>query len=263
MTKETFFRIRVAVLLAVLAGVLVWAYLDTRNRHERNDWDRPLSVAFVLVRSGPLDERAATAFCDRVTALGEVLDTEEARYRAHTASPFVFSCFGPVDSKEPPPTIDGDGIVSAARATWARRSFAKTIDELAHVSPDAFDSRIYVVASAPLDAERELIEGDSENGGRIGVVKVELDASMVDFALFVATHELFHTLGASDKYDADGKTVVPGGLADPDRTPLLPQARADVMARARPIENGREIVPTSLAELGVGPATAKEIGWTR
>jgi len=95
------------------------------------------------------------------------------------------------------------------------------------------------------------------------VVEVELDDSMADFALFVATHELFHTLGATDKYDASGQTLIPDGLAEPDRVPRLPQAFAEVMARNRPVEPGVEVPPESLDELSVGPATAREVGWIR
>lgn len=108
-----------------------------------------------------------------------------------------------------------------------------------------------------------MVEGESEEGGRVGVVDVELDDSMADFALFVATHELFHTLGATDKYDEAGRTLLPAGLAEPSRVPLLPQAYAEVMARNRPVGPGLEVPPESLDELAVGPATAREIGWTR
>ena len=39
------------------------------------------------------------------------------------------------------------------------------------------------------------------------------DADSADFALVVVAHELFHTLGAEDKYDAQGRALVPLGLA--------------------------------------------------
>jgi len=85
---------------------------------------------------------------------------------------------------------------------------------------------------------------------------------MVDFALTVVTHELFHTLGATDKYDANGRTLRPSGLVEPNRSPLFPQPLLDVMARNRPIADAAEVPPESLDELAVGPATAREIGWT-
>jgi len=92
-------------------------------------------------------------------------------------------------------------------------------------------------------------------------VEVELDRSMVDFALFVATHELMHTLGATEKYDAAGHVLVPAGLADPDQEPRYPQGRAEIMARSRAVAEGSEVPPESLDELAIGLATAREIGW--
>ena len=126
-----------------------------------------------------------------------------------------------------------------------------------------FDSRIYLVVRPPSDARRKFVEGQSEQGGTIGSVEVELDESMVDFALFVAAHELFHTLGATDKYDATGRARVPDGLADPAQTPLYPQTHAEVMARNVALGPSAERPPASITELRVGGATAREIGWLR
>jgi hypothetical protein len=105
------------------------------------------------------------------------------------------------------------------------------------------------------------VEGASEQGGRIGIASCDLGDDMADFALFVAAHELFHTLSATDKYDASGHTLVPEGLAEPERAPRFPQRYAELMARNRPLDAEREAPPTSLSELRVGPYTAQEIGW--
>jgi hypothetical protein len=169
---------------------------------------------------------------------------------------------GPVDAREGPPTTEGDGWFAAAEETWALWRWTSRLDTSAHLDSASFDSRIYVAAKAPVSEERAMVEGESEEGGRIGAVEVELDASMVDLALFVAAHELFHTLGASDQYDATGHTLIPGGLADPTRVPPLPQAFAEVMARNRPVGPGVEVPPETLDELAVGLETANAIGWT-
>jgi hypothetical protein len=96
----------------------------------------------------------------------------------------------------------------------------------------------------------------------VGLVEVELDATMVDFALFVAAHELLHTLGATDRYDDAGEPLVPEGLADPDLEPRYPQHATEVMARHRAVAPGRSKPPESLDELVVGDTTAREIGWS-
>jgi hypothetical protein len=45
--------------------------------------------------------------------------------------------------------------------------------------------------------------------------------------------------------------------------PRYPQPQAEVMARLRVVAPGQEVLPQSLEELGVGPATAREIGWLK
>jgi hypothetical protein len=263
LSGRTFFRLRVTTLLVVLVVVLLWGWRDVMSRRERNTWQRPLSVALVLGRRGAVTPAAVQAFRERVAGLDTRLAEECRRYTRRGMHPFAFTVFGPVDVAEGPPAVAGDGFLDAAQQAWAMWRWSSAIDDRAAVDSRSFDSRIYVVARPPASAQRELIEGESEAGGRLGIVEVELDDSMADFALFVATHELFHTLGATDKYDADGHTALPSGLAEPDLRPTFPQRFAEVMARNRPVEPGVEVPPLSLDELAVGPTTAAEIGWLR
>jgi hypothetical protein len=261
--RGPFFRARVAVLLAVLAGVLLWGWRDARSRAARTSWKRPLDVALILVRRGPIEADAIVAFRARVPELDARLAAEYRRYSGRAMHPFALTFAGPVDVVESAPTSSGDGWLEAAKHTWALWRWTSRVNRRAGIEPSAYDSRVYVIARPPSTEQRRLVEGESQQGGRVGTVEVELDASMADFALFVATHELFHTLGASDKYDSAGRALVPAGLAEPDRTPLYPQRFAEIMARNRPIDETIEEPPVDLQELAVGPATAIEIGWTR
>ncbi len=265
-SRGMFYRIRVAVLLLVLGGVILYAIRDVQSRRERKTWDHTLSVALVLLRDpslGPLAPDALPTLRDRLPALGERLTEELHRYRPGAPHPFAFRLFGPVDVATMPPSVQGTGWTDLAQHTFDLWRYLRPVDEAAGVDPSLFDSRIYVVVRPPTRRDRTMVEGESEEDGRIGTVRVELDASMADFTLFVATHELFHTLGASDKYDAHGLCQVPDGLAEPNLVPLYPQRFAEVMARNRPLSPTEEVVPASLDDLAVGPATAGEIGWAR
>lgn len=77
----------------------------------------------------------------------------------------------------------------------------------------------------------------------------------------VITHELLHTLGATDKYDVNGLPVFPDGFADPEQVPLYPQHAAEIMAGriARSLDTAE--IPQSLEYCLIGPETAAEINW--
>jgi hypothetical protein len=260
--SRTFFHVRVTVLLVVLAGVLLYAWKDVSRRRARNDWDRTLTVGLVVARLGPVEGDAVDALRERVRALEDILAAEAVRYRGPGGPrPFDVVVFGPVDVTQRPPTPEGDGVIDLARYAYAKSRYAARIDEAAGVTR-GLDVRIYLVAHPGREGAPNFVEGLSEQSGRAGFVEVDLHRTMVDFALFVFAHELGHTLGATDKYDDDGATMIPGGLAEPDAVPRFPQRFVELMARGRPIGPGTERPPDSLRELRVGPVTAREIGWS-
>ena len=261
--SRSFYRARVTVLLVVLAGVLLYAWRDVSSRRARNEWKRTLHMGLVIVRLGPVDDASVAVLRSRVHALEDTLASESARYRGPGSTrPIDVAVFGPVDIAEPPPVLAGEGLLDLARYAYAKSRYASHVDSAAGVVPGALDSRIYLLARPGHARGTNFVEGLSEQGGRSGFVEVDLDPTMVDFALIVFTHELFHTLGATDKYEASGATMIPSGLAEPDARPRYPQRFVEVMARGRPIAPGSERAPDGLDELRIGPVTAQEIGWT-
>ena len=257
------FRIRVTVLLALLAMVLVYAWRDRSAREERTRFERTLNVALVLVEAAPVDPKALVLLRERTRELEHQLASEFHRYRPEGPHPFSFVVFGPVPQDALPPSRVEPSLLGLARRAWESFRFTRDVDSRASVPTRGFDTRLYMVVRPPASASRAFVEGASEQGGRVGVALVELDDTMADFALFVGAHELFHTLGATDKYDAAGRTHIPEGLAEPGLVPRFPQRFADLMAENRPLDPSHEEPPTSLSELAVGPTTAKEVGWQR
>lgn len=263
--RSVFFWVRVSILLTILLGVSLYAIRDYRSRHGRKDWDRTLEVSFVVVRQGPVTEDALAALKARVPVLEAQLHAQMQRYRASVLPPIHVTIRGPVDGAPPPPT-PGSGVVDALKYQWNLWKWTSAVDDLGGFDASASDSRIYLVVKPPVPEEGRIvrqIEGASELDGRVGVVNVDLDPVMADFALFVATHELLHTLGATDKYDPDGAIQVPAGLPEPGAFPLYPQRFAEVMARHRAIDETTSKPPRSLDELAIGAVTAREIGWTK
>ena len=97
--------------------------------------------------------------------------------------------------------------------------------------------------------------------GLFGVVHVFASDAQRAQNNVVIVHELLHTLGASDKYDANGQPLDPIGLADPYAQPRYPQFKAEIMAGRIAVSADRAEIPKSLAETTIGYATAAEIGW--
>jgi len=258
-----FARVRVAVLLVVLLLVGMWAWRDVRSRQQRTDWRRALVVALVVVRDGAVADDVIRGLEARVPYLRERLHDELARYRPGAFAPvtFVSRDLGALPS--PVPRATGEGWTELAQFNYQLWRFARAVDTAAALDASTVDARIYLVVRPPRDKAHLWVEGVGQQGGRVGVVEVEINATMIDFALFVATHELMHTLGATEKYDAAGHVLVPAGLADPDQDPLYPQQRAELMARFRAVSESKEVPPESLNELAIGPVTAREIGWLR
>ena len=261
MARTRFFHVRVAILLTVLAVVLVFAASRWLRDRARASWKRPQRVAFIVVPIGPVDGAPMAALAARKSALEEVLTRELHRYRASPDQPFEIMVRGPARLSESPPIPVGDGFFDLASYAFRRWQWTRGVDASIGLDSDAYDSRIYVAVRAPV-GKIESVEGVSDQGGHVGVVTVDLDASTVDWALGVATHELMHTLGATDRYDlSTGHHLVPDGLADPAQKPRYPQHKAEVMARGVAVAPDAERPLATVEELSVGNVTATEIGW--
>ncbi len=258
-----FYRLRVSVLSSILALVCLWACYDVRDRRARNEWVAPVRVGLVILRHGPVNEHALATLRARSSVLEARLSEELRRYRPDQRHGLIqIETYGPVDVTEDAPNPTGSTFWERATDAYRLWRYTRAMDRLAGVPTQKLDSRIYLVAKPPGPGGESFVEGFSETRGRVGVARVDLDLETVDLSLFVAAHELLHTLGASDKYDAFGQTRVPVGLPEPDLAPRYPQRFAEVMARNRVLGPNVEVPPQDLAELSVGRWTAREIGWT-
>ena len=261
-SRGRFFRARVSVLLAVLACVLLWAGADCYQRRARTTWRRPLNVALVLVERGPVGVSTTGLFGDRARTLERRLASEYKRHTDRDFSPFSFAIKGPIRDKQPPPSVE-PGALALLRFTYALWSWTEEIDARAQIQRGDYDARIYLVMKPGAPGSVVFAEGEGEYGGRVGVAQVDVARDSIDFPLFVAAHELMHTLGASDKYDSSGNAIYPDGFAEPYHAPLYPQRGAEIMARDLPLSPTSARPPDTLDELFVGNTTAAEIGWRR
>jgi hypothetical protein len=262
---RAFFQVRVAILGSILLLVVVYALHDIQRRRARTEWVNQLHIAVVLLELDNADRRLAPELLPNVARnvdrLEQRLNDEFRRYHPGTADMFQLTPYGPLVVSEAPPAIDTDSTWGLVQQTYQLWRYISHINTEAQVPSSGFDSVIYVVAEPVQNEELKFVEGFSQQGGKIGVTRIQLDTSTMDLCLFVVAHELLHTLGATDKYDAAGHTLIPEGLANPEQIPLYPQAQTEVMARNRVLSLDTERIPETLEELRVGSFTAREIGW--
>jgi hypothetical protein len=259
---STSYRSRVSVLCSILIALLLWGAHDWSDRRARVAWQKPLRVALVLVTRQPVPEQTLELLTGRSFDLERRLAREYSRYTGRAQAPIEIVVRGVAADAEAPPSLAGDGVLDLVLHATRQWRWTKAIDSQARVE-HGYDARVYLVLKPARGLGPAFVEGESEYGGRVGIAQADIAPDTIDFALFVVAHELFHTLGATDKYDEAGLARFPNGFAEPARSALYPQPGAEVMARGVPIAPGSERPPETLEELYVGETTARELGWKR
>lgn len=80
----------------------------------------------------------------------------------------------------------------------------------------------------------------------------------------ILSHELLHTLNATDKYDLRNTLpIYPDGYAEPDKVPRYTQSKAELIGRRVPVSESKAKIPKSLEQTIIGKSTAREIGWLK
>ncbi len=244
-------------MLLTLVATGAWGLGVTRRRQARRDWTRTQEVALVILQQAEVPRRTLDALVSRTGALEQRLSAEMARHGRPGLQPFALTPLGPLEAPAPPRVGADDGLGARAQDWWALRKWRRPL-EAAVGGTDRFDLVVYVIVHAAARGGARLAEGFAAKGGELGLVETTIDDRSVDFALIAVGHELLHLFGATDKYDAQGHAIATG-LVEPALG--LPQRRAEIMVGEIPLGPGRGRVATRLDELGVGPVTAREIGW--
>jgi hypothetical protein len=253
---------RVAGLLVLLAIAAMWASSRTSARRARTSWEGPVRIAVLVL--GEATPAAMGTLQATLDSLALRLAADRATYDpAAAGETFLVELVGPLHVERRPSTVPPDpDLVSRSlhafdlwRAARAAHAAAPGFD------PGAWDVRVYVLAAAPGELAARFAEGLGEQGGEVGVVHTRFDGGSALLAASAIFHEVFHCLGAVDKYDPLGHAVLPAGLAEPDLVPRFPQRLAELMVGEVPLGPASGRLPATVGEVGVGPVTAAEVGW--
>jgi hypothetical protein len=251
-------NIRVFVLLVIL----LWAATHTWfERISSTGWKQPLWVGIFPVNAD--GSATAQAYIDALETrefadIEDFMAREAHRYGKELAEPLHIVLYPQV--KQVPPQLDrGDGLIGTVWWSLKLRWFAWREATVSRAPPRV---RLFVLYHDPATL-KSVPDSHGMQKGLIGVVHAFALHPMAGSNSIVITHELLHTLGATDKYDpGTGAPLFPIGFADPDRKPLYPQDEAEIMAGRRAVSAQDAEMPEALNDVVVGPATATEIRWT-
>lgn len=248
-------RIRILILLGILAGALGFTWLE---QWMARGWGTPLAVEITPVNGDRLPATAAyiaALGAQDFSAINAFLERETARYGA-PVSPALHLTLKP-ETKQIPPAPPGGGSALSTMA-WSLKLRGWVYRQSGQWLPQLGTVKLYVLYYTPQDGVK-LAHSLGLQKGLIGVVHAWADPEQNPQNAIVVAHELLHTLGASDKYGPGGFPLYPEGVADPDKGEHGPQTRAEIMAGRYVDAAGRLRMPDSLAACVIGPKTAHEI----
>jgi hypothetical protein len=249
-----FKALRIALLLLILVTVSLSTWL---TQARSTDWNNSLWAKVYPINA---DGSAATQRyieslqLEDFASIENFIARETARFGHAVEQPLRME-LGPLVTEQPPALPAASGIPRIMWWSLKLRWWAGSVTD-DRIAPDV---RIFVRYHQPKDG---LLLEDSVGmqKGMVGVVNAFAGRRHVPVNNVVIAHELLHTLGATDKYDpATGLPSFPGGYAEPEREPLLPQRFAEIMGGRIPVSEGEAMVPESLRDAVIGQATAREI----
>lgn len=252
-----FRKLRIVVLLLVLATVAQTAWL---GKSRATSWKSSLSVAIYPIAgdsSSATDAYIAKLSAETFDPIKEFFEREAKRYGVDTWRP-VDVALAPRIASLPPAAPAGAGPLASILWSLEMRYWAWRNDNQEGPKPHV---RLYVIYHDPEQTDSVAHSVGLEKG-LVGVIHVFASRRMAAQNSVVIAHELMHTLGATDKYDpATNLPRYPEGYAEPDRAPRFPQQEAEIMGGRTPISDREAKIPSSLYDVIVGPATAREINW--
>ena len=251
--------LRIIILLIILLGVYQQTTLQKRLTQS---WNTPLEVIIFPINAdgSKASEKYLQSLNEKnLVDMQKFMSQQSQVYELWTDNPIIFHLDKNI-TELPPARPDGSSVFqniiwSLKFRNWSRKHKKKT----AKIS----QIKIYLLLHNP-EMHPRLPHSAGLQKGLIGVVYAYADKQYATQNNIITVHELLHTLGATDKYDlATGEPIFPDGYAHPDKSPLLPQNKTELMGGRRAISARSSEMPSSFSKVLIGKKTASEIGWTK
>ena len=250
----------IRIIFLLLLFIVVAFYTQSQRLNSRN-WAEPLEVVIYPINADQDDQVAAyieSLDDDDFESIDRFMAEEAEAYELFMEQPVSTNLAAEIDELPPAPPDSGNipGIIfwSLRLRYWAyTRAQESSLWNNTQV-------QIFVLYHRPED-QRVLAHSLGLEKGLIGVVHAFSGDRQRGKNNLVIAHELLHTVGATDKYDAQGLPIFPQGFAEPDRQPRYPQSYAELMAGRIAVSPSQAVMPSSLRRCSIGYETAVEINW--
>jgi hypothetical protein len=251
----TFRRLRILILLGALAAAFGFTWLEQTLVR---GWRAPLDVTLVPINGDGSAQAAETIRALHASDFDDIntfLQRETTRYGVKQQRAMQITLLPELKDSPPAPPRDRSVLKTV---WWSLQLRWWVYQQSGSLLPQLGKIKLFVLYHAPQDGVA-LEHSLGLQKGLIGVVHVFADDGQARQNNIVIAHELLHTLGATDKYDAEGKPVYPQGYADAGLPQQMPRHAAEIMAGRYINAAGRLVMAASLEQCEIGAQTAHEI----
>ncbi len=255
-----FKKIRILLLLLILFFVVAKIF---QNKSRNTSWEQTLYVAVYPINADQSEQSQAyikSLSKDNFKSVENFLNQQAKRFGVELDKPFVFE-LRDFRAEMPPQVPQSHSLLSTVWWSLKFRYYAWRV-----ASNDdglAYDFAVFLQLYDPA-THSVLDHSTGLEKLEVAIVKGFSSRRMNSRNQVVMAHETLHIIGASDKYvPQTGLPTYPHGYADPDRLPLHPQSKAEIMGGLIPKSDAEAIMPSSLKKVTVGKYTALELRWLK
>lgn len=249
-------KIRVGILLMILAIVVIQSLQDKADLNWKNSFY--VAVYPINAENDPaVEQYIQNLQITDFAAASDFINSEAKRYGIGLYQPVTMVLGKPMHQLPPAPPVNG-GIAEIMLWSLKLRYFAWQQQQDFSIHPQI---QLYLLYFDPKQ-HPVLSHSTALQKGRVGRINLFANPSYSEQNLVILSHELLHTLGATDKYNmANNRPAFPDGYGNPQQQPLFPQQKAELMGGRLVLSETKAVIPKNLAQTVIGPKTAREIGW--
>lgn len=257
--KKLFKIIRIFILLMILIGVALGSWLTSKRS---TNWEQPLWIAIYPINGD--NSESTQQYINRLElqdfqSIEDFISEEAREFNLALKRPFSIKLAPQVKSLPPQPPTSG-AIWEIMLWSLQLRYWAYQANTYQGPAPHIRMFVKYFEAKG----QQPLAHSLGLQQGMLGIVNAFATTKMTPANAVIITHEILHTLGATDKYDlSSGLPLFPAGYVEAERKPLYPQELAEIMAGKIPLSEDQAAIPKGLYQVIIGDQTAREIRWLK